>query len=494
MSRILLHVSAFLLTLVACVWATVALSRGPIERDLAERSLEALSSIEGFRPDFCQVAFVGRDGQVSGEVQSQALKDEAERRLQDLYGARVIETQLVVRPFDAPWIMVERDTVKGKDGLRVAGLMSGETERDAFAAELREAIGDKAAIDLQVEVREKVNPAPWLSRMVAVAGKLVTQAKGASAELRDGKLSLSGEMPDGGAQDAFAVLAERQFDGSGIALQFALTVAPPPEPSRFEMFPPDGKQVVVAGRLADLDSAQRLLSLVRGHGGDWTIKDQIVVAENTTPAPWIEALALLLPSVLSEVSGAGVRLEGSMLRLDGQISEDMFEAIGSVAEQNFPAAEFEVQNRLRVMTPPREAMVIVVISPDGPVRLKGLLANTELKGRVIEAVKAALGGGELELLTDELQVDPNVLEATWIDALVGLIPPYIKQVKRGGLTINSNVLVANAVINSDADRDLIWAMTEQFFPDESYRRHLELQFPEEIESRLARDIEPPEGD
>ena len=56
MSRILLSVSVFLLTLAACVWATVAISRGPIEQDLTERAAEALERIEGFRAEYCQVS------------------------------------------------------------------------------------------------------------------------------------------------------------------------------------------------------------------------------------------------------------------------------------------------------------------------------------------------------------------------------------------------------------------------------------------------------
>ena len=47
MLRISLFVSTFLLTLAACLWATVAISRGPIERDLTERSAKALEGLEG---------------------------------------------------------------------------------------------------------------------------------------------------------------------------------------------------------------------------------------------------------------------------------------------------------------------------------------------------------------------------------------------------------------------------------------------------------------
>lgn len=487
MSRTFPAVSAFLLALAACVWATAALSRGPIERDLTGRSLEVLAGIEGFRPEFCQVHYSGRDGRVSGEVPSGEVKAEAERQLERLYGARLIKSEFIVRPYDTPWILVESDGGSGGQSLvRVDGLLGYESERAAFADGLEGALGGGQVVDLKIEVRSKVNPAPWLGAVGEVAGDLVLQAKGARAQLRDGEFSLQGELPDAAAKETLAELAERQLGGAGVTVNLALRVAPPAEPSRFQLFPPQGREITVAGRLADLESAGRLLALLRGHSGTKVVKDQIVVAENTTAAPWLEGLTLLLPSVLSEVTDAGIVVEGAVLRLEGQVPEEMFAAIGEVAAQNFPAADFEVQNQLSLLTPPEEARVSLVIFPGDPVRLKGLLGSAALKESVVAATKLALAGGEL--LTDDLVVGSNVLQAGWIEALVSLIPPYIKQVKRGGLTINGDTLVVSSVIDSDSERDAIWAMTEQFFPDDAYRRILEFQFPEDLEK-----FDEPEG-
>ena len=43
--------------------------------------------------------------------------------------------------------------------------------------------------------------------------------------------------------------------------------------------------------------------------------------------------------------------------------------------------------------------------------------------------------------------------------------------------------------DSDADRDFVWAVTEQFFPDDDYRRVLELRYPEEVEGELDVDMD-----
>ncbi|MFT4550937.1 MAG: osmotically-inducible protein OsmY [Verrucomicrobiales bacterium] len=485
MFRVFLSVSVFLLTLAACVWATVAIVRAPIERDLTKRSLEALEPLNGMRADHYQLAFVGRDGRLSGEVKSQELKEAAEQQLAKIYGARLVSMDLAVRPYDLPWLEVEQVDA---ETVRIEGLLPAEGER-IEDGELIDGLRDAADIDFDVEYRDRIEPTPWLAAVKVVALELLPVAKGGRVVVRDGQLSVGGELPDAETNEFFAAAATEEFGDSISSHQFDLTVAPPDEPSSFEMFPPKDGKIVVAGRLADLDAAQALLSLLRS-SGEWIIEDQIVVAENTTPAPWLEPLTFVLPSVLIEVVCAGLKIEGDRLRLDGQISEDMLVAISDITEQNFPQAEYEVQNRLRMMTPPREAMVSIVSSP-GKVQLKGLLAEDSLKERVVSAVKGAMGSGEL--LTDELQVGPNVLEANWVDALVKLVPPYVQQVKRGGLTIYSNILAVEAVIESDADRDSIWAMTEQYFPDDKYRRLLELRFPEEVEGGIAGEGEDPEA-
>ena len=474
MLRVFLSVSAFLLTLIACLLATVTIARGPIERDLTERSLEALEGLDGFRLDLCEIGFEGRDGWVRGEVKSPEIKAAAESRLRDLYGARVIETELVVRPYDAPWIMVER---QAGGGVNVAGLLADDGERRALSGGLSKALSDGSAVDLKVEVRDKVEPARWLPRLISVAGDLLPLAEGSKVNLSGAVLTVSGEMPDVAAEQEFVGRAQQLFDGAGIELEFALTVAPPPEPAQFRMFPPENGEITVAGRLADLGSAEELLSVLR-ENGNWLVKDQIVVAENTGAAPWVEGLTFLLPSMLSEVVGGGVKIEGGQLELDGQLdSEGMFEAISELVVQNFPPPDYEVQNHIQVVEPPREAMVSVITYPGGRIQLKGLLPEASQKARIIAAVGGAAVG---ELLTEELLVETNVMAAAWIDNLVGLLPNYVRQVKRGGLTINSQTLTVEAEIDSDSDRDSIWAMTEHFFPDDQYRRNLELRFSSEI--------------
>jgi len=474
MLRISLFVSTFLLTLAACLWATVALSRGPIERDLTSRSVGALEGLEGYREDFCLIEFEGRDGLIRGEVKSPELKRAVEERLRDLNGPRVIESELIVRPYDAPWIMVERAS---EGGIRVAGLLSDEGERRQLSSELKEAIAAGTGVDLQVEVRDRVEPAEWMPRLLGVAGELMPVAEGGVLELRDGRLSLGGEMPDPDAERAFVGRANEQFAGAGIDLEFALTIAPPPQPAHFRMSPPHGGEITVSGRLADLKAAEELLAVLRS-GGDWIVNDEIVVAEDTTAAPWVEGLTYLLPSLLIEAREAAVSLEGGRLQLDGQLeSAEMLEAISEVTQQNFPTGDYVVENRMQVVEPPQEAMVSVITYPDGRIELKGLLPEPAQKERVIRAVEEIVGGG---LLSDQLLVEANVMEAPWMDSLVGLLPRYVKQVKRGGLTIYAEILAVEAVIESDSDRDLIWALTEQFFPDDHYRRILELRFPEEV--------------
>ena len=480
MFRHFLHAGIFLTTLVACVCATVAISHRPIERDLTQRTQTALDEIGGFQG---RVTFTALDGLIQGRVQTEAQRSAITAKIADIYGARAIETDLSIVPLDAPWILVKKDDA---GEISASGLLATTAEKNALTA----ALGELAENTITVE--KNVAPAKWLKTLSTTATQLIPSARNASIELRSNTLQLSGEMPNARAREDFLAKVETSLSNSGISLAPDLTLAPPTQPSSIVINPPADGQLIVSGRLANLDAAEKLLNTLRS-SGDWIVQDEIVIDDNTSPAPWVENLSFLIPSLLSEVYAPGIKIEGKVLRLDGQISEEMAGAIDAVAEQNFPPPDYEIDNHIRILAPPREAMVSVLTYPEGRVILKGLLAEESLKKQITNAVKSAMSSGG-ELLTDELQVDPSAMEAIWVDSLVQLIPPYIKQVQRGGLTIYSNILAVEAVIDSDADRDSIWAMTEEYFPDDKYRRLLELRFPEEVEDGIASENVQPDGE
>ena len=72
---------------------TVYFRRGPIEQDLTAHVKAALN-----RPEFSNVAvsFDGREGTLSGSVDSQDLKEEAEKLAHEYWGVRTIDNQLEV--------------------------------------------------------------------------------------------------------------------------------------------------------------------------------------------------------------------------------------------------------------------------------------------------------------------------------------------------------------------------------------------------------------
>ena len=72
---------------------TVYFRRGPIEQDLTARVTAAID-----RPEFSNVAvsFDGREGTLSGKVDSRELKEDAEKLAHDYWGVRTIDNQLEV--------------------------------------------------------------------------------------------------------------------------------------------------------------------------------------------------------------------------------------------------------------------------------------------------------------------------------------------------------------------------------------------------------------
>ncbi|MFH1940860.1 MAG: OmpA family protein [bacterium] len=104
MPKILKIITAILGLLI--IWlATLYLRRSPIEQDLTNHAEEALN-----RSDFSRVAvsFVGRDGTLTGKVDTPELSEEAERLAKRYWGVRVIDNQLKVSPEDMK--LISEDT------------------------------------------------------------------------------------------------------------------------------------------------------------------------------------------------------------------------------------------------------------------------------------------------------------------------------------------------------------------------------------------------
>ena len=87
---------------------TVYFRRGPIEQDLTANVKAALN-----RPEFSKVvvSFNGREGTLSGSVDSQDLKKDAEQLAHQYWGVRAIDNQLKVAAAGKPEISASETAV-----------------------------------------------------------------------------------------------------------------------------------------------------------------------------------------------------------------------------------------------------------------------------------------------------------------------------------------------------------------------------------------------
>lgn len=136
------------------IWGgTVYFRRGPIEQDLTAHIKAALN-----RPEFSNVAvsFEGREGTLSGSVDSQDLKKEAEQLAHEHWGVRTIDNQLevaVVSKSEAP--ALEAAILKGfQIGSKfvLTGTVPDDLTRSQVVEQAEAAFGNRNVAD-QLSVR-----------------------------------------------------------------------------------------------------------------------------------------------------------------------------------------------------------------------------------------------------------------------------------------------------------------------------------------------------
>lgn len=142
---------------------TLYFRRAPIEQDLANQVKAALS-----QPEFSQVAvsFEGRDGTLTGEVNSPAMADEAESLAKGLWGVRVINNQLKV-PANITSAFANLQGYFQNGKFVLGGIIPDETMRAKLMQLAEKAFGAGNVID-QLSIDPSVQLPDFLEKAVVV--------------------------------------------------------------------------------------------------------------------------------------------------------------------------------------------------------------------------------------------------------------------------------------------------------------------------------------
>jgi len=195
-------------------------NRHAMERDLTSRSERALRT-DGFTD--AEVRFVGRDGTVRLPSSADVDRALAVVRAQD--GVRVAVAEVVAALPEPSLPAVSAAVDRGR--VLYTGTVPSEASRAALVAAAKQAFGSDALVvdNLTVNPNATDTGLAGLGGVLAALGK---DAKGA-VHLRNGTITLTGEVPSQGVRDAVVRAATATVGSPASVIDRLLVVASPQE-------------------------------------------------------------------------------------------------------------------------------------------------------------------------------------------------------------------------------------------------------------------------
>jgi outer membrane protein OmpA-like peptidoglycan-associated protein/osmotically-inducible protein OsmY len=296
--------------------------QGVVEKDLTSRSTAALKAA-GMDWATVNLDQRGRDVQLNGMAASPAVRDEAFKTVQNVYGVRDVQNLVEVatapaQPAQVPTPLKTPDfslqVVEGKIVLQ--GVMGSQQEIDAAVKAVQGAYG-KMPIDNQMQLADGVAPADWLN---SVAGLLpaLQGLENASLKVSAAGNSIGGDLPSE-ADKAGLLQKAQQVLGAGIADQLAVKAPAAPEsapmPAPVAAAPTKVEPETAAAPAPAATPEQQAVTNCQQQLND-AMTGKTVLFETNKSAIKQDSLALLdsLVSIISScqptIAGHGIQISG----------------------------------------------------------------------------------------------------------------------------------------------------------------------------------------
>jgi outer membrane protein OmpA-like peptidoglycan-associated protein len=265
----------------------------------------------------------GRDVQLNGMAASPAVRDEAFKTVQNVYGVRDVQNLVEVatapaQPAQVPTPLKTPDfslqVVEGKIVLQ--GVMGSQQEIDAAVKAVQGAYGTMP-IDNQMQLADGVAPADWLN---SVAGLLpaLQGLENASLKVSAAGNSIGGDLPSE-ADKAGLLQKAQQVLGAGIADQLAVKAPAAPEsapmPAPVAAAPTKVEPETAAAPAPAATPEQQAVTNCQQQLND-AMTGKTVLFETNKSAIKQDSLALLdsLVSIISScqptIAGHGIQISG----------------------------------------------------------------------------------------------------------------------------------------------------------------------------------------
>lgn len=217
----------------------------------------------------------------------------------------------------------------------------------------------------------------------------------------------------------------------------------------------DGK-VVLTGLLPDQAAKDKLLAQANTVYGTGNYVDKLTVGGTMGGDAWMKAAAGLLPLAMHAGGGGGFDLNGSSVTVSGQVQNDAAKK-EMLATAGTAAAGMSVNDKLNVapsgaLLPPFSARLA-----GGTVTLDGTVPDQASLDKILAAATAAFGAGKF---INNMKIAPAgstfAWGADWLKRILGYLPFLGRFGSRGDITFNGqSVTISGEVPTADVKTRLL---------------------------------------
>jgi len=431
-----------LLPILLLAGVAVLSERARIEKDLAERTQQALDSA-GF--GWASASFDGRDAVLNGLAAEEAEPGRAAAAAAHTYGVRIVrnDARLIDRVERYDWAATKRE---GR--IRLGGLAPNEKTKREIIGLARGTFPSNEIVDRLTLARGAPALDIWLGG-VGFALKQLTLLKSGTIRLEGTELTVMGEAIDPGT---YRTLKNSLAMGlpPGITLKADRVEPPVVAPYVWTLRLADG-QLELRGAVPGDQARDELLALVRQQSPQVRPMDGMMPARGE-PDGWMTAAKVVLREFLRLDEGTA-ELRDQTITINGvAVSEATAEDVRAKLKDGIPAA-YRVADRIsfreptiKPVSPYRTSMAL----EDGTLTMTGYVPSDAARTLLIGLVQARMSGARI---VDRLELGGGAPQS-WQRCLdTGLTA--LSKLGHGRLDLTNRRLLVEGDTGSDALRQTL---------------------------------------
>lgn len=486
--RFLFAAFLFLVSVAGFSFLAKTLYQGVVEAEFEEM---ATASLEKAGLEGVTVRFNHHDANLTGYVDSEEQRAQILTLLEEAVPlARISEAavaSLPIRPTLPPSLLVSKSPSSRE--VLIKGVMGsdGEANRELLSRRLRSLDGvDKVTDEIVLDPRQL--PFKNAAELTTLIAELLRESDGARLDFREGGLKLSGQVSNSGRYESIHDLAKRVEPEN---LEIALELLEPeiaPDPSEFTVTR-NRFGVVLSGRLASLDSKDRLLGIFADLDESLRVTDRIEIDQTLNPVVWEKEAGELVPVLLQAFRGEmTAELREEQVRLTGTAeTEGAYKRLLSMLQDlNEGGGETEILTDVvvaeEIVDPAPEGAkvpeLLITFQPELMI-LTGFLPDVSFLEPLSTQLKSWNGEYAIQ---NELAETPSRSEVSWYENLSEFLEEAAIRVDSGVFRFSQEGLKMEGMTREMPDKQILQNVAVNSVPSgysiENLLSHEDEEFPE----------------